>query len=396
MTKKILVIRSVCTLLLVILIAILPFLDSVKANFNLYKSPPQVTVSSPTTNTVYSQSIIPLNVQVKMNSHWIIAYEKLSWMKYLVDGQLEANLTVKDEKINSYGSFASGAATISDLSAGAHSVSIFGQTVLSDNSTNPLSDFRVDIYFIVVSVTPTILVLSPQSKTIDSTAVTLYFISDKSLSWTGYTLDNNMVVAAQTGSLIDKLSNGAHTLRIYGNDSTGKIHASQTTTFTINGKKPPIVTIDKEAIIQTRPKLPSDFQDKTWWMLIFEVNEQPSWMGYSLDRGATETIGGNTTLRLSYGSHTIIVYAKDNCGNMGSSSPYTFSLAPGEAGSAYASATPYQKPKATNFPSFTSTLEQPAHDIPDGLVIALVFILCLTSICGLTYIKRRKQKHDLI
>jgi parallel beta-helix repeat protein len=54
--------------------------------------------------------------------------------------------------------------------------------------------------------------------------------------------------------------------------------------------------------------------------LTFTVNEPTSWIGYSLDGQANVTISGNTTLTsLSYGQHSITVYANDTSGNMGAS-----------------------------------------------------------------------------
>jgi parallel beta-helix repeat protein len=54
--------------------------------------------------------------------------------------------------------------------------------------------------------------------------------------------------------------------------------------------------------------------------LTFTVNEPASWIGYSLDGQANVTISGNTTLTsLSYGQHSITVYANDTSGNMGAS-----------------------------------------------------------------------------
>jgi len=55
--------------------------------------------------------------------------------------------------------------------------------------------------------------------------------------------------------------------------------------------------------------------------LTFFVNEQVSWIGYSIDGKTNETISGNVTLiDVSDGAHTIIVYAVDLAGNEGSSS----------------------------------------------------------------------------
>ncbi len=61
--------------------------------------------------------------------------------------------------------------------------------------------------------------------------------------------------------------------------------------------------------------------------LSFSVNESTSWIGYSLDNLANVTITGNTTLtELSSGVHTIVVYANDTSGNMGSSRTVYFNV----------------------------------------------------------------------
>jgi hypothetical protein len=59
--------------------------------------------------------------------------------------------------------------------------------------------------------------------------------------------------------------------------------------------------------------------------LEFTVNEQTSWMGYSLDGEETATVAGNTTLvGLSDGSHNVTLYAKDAFENMGNSETIYF------------------------------------------------------------------------
>jgi hypothetical protein len=50
-----------------------------------------------------------------------------------------------------------------------------------------------------------------------------------------------------------------------------------------------------------------------------------SWMGYSLDGQANATVTGNTTLNVDKGSHSVVVYANDTYGNMGSSGAVCFS-----------------------------------------------------------------------
>jgi parallel beta-helix repeat protein len=61
--------------------------------------------------------------------------------------------------------------------------------------------------------------------------------------------------------------------------------------------------------------------------LIFKISEQFSWIGYSLDRQSNITITGNTTLKeLSDGQHNLVVYAKDEYGNIGVSQMIWFSV----------------------------------------------------------------------
>lgn len=54
--------------------------------------------------------------------------------------------------------------------------------------------------------------------------------------------------------------------------------------------------------------------------LTFTLNETASWIGYSLDGQQNVTVTGNRTLLVGEGTHSIIVYANNTVGNMGSSS----------------------------------------------------------------------------
>ena len=59
----------------------------------------------------------------------------------------------------------------------------------------------------------------------------------------------------------------------------------------------------------------------------FTVSESTSWIGYSLDGQANITIAGDTTLTgLSDGMHSLVVYASDIAGNMGSSDMVHFTI----------------------------------------------------------------------
>jgi len=62
--------------------------------------------------------------------------------------------------------------------------------------------------------------------------------------------------------------------------------------------------------------------------LVFTTNEAVNWTGYSLDGRQNVTVTGNSTITgIPNGSHSLVVYANDTLGNMGSSETLTFSVA---------------------------------------------------------------------
>ena len=400
-----------CTALLILLLLLLPLVEFASANpFHFGK--PKVTLLSPLTDHVYNQSSIPINVLVYMFAS--PAWVQLSWMKYSLDGHPDVGLAVTNEAISDgYNGYGTGA--LSGLPRGPHSLYIHGETIFTENS-HTYHSFNVTVYFVVDIVDPTIQVLSPQPKTYDSISVPLQFQTDKRMSWTGYSLDQSPVVTSQSSSTLDRLSNGLHSLRIYGRGVVGDIYASEKVVFNINGKKPPTVTLDIDAILHARPYLPSDFRDMTYWKLIFGVSEPPTWTAYCMDEGGNQTIEGNIILRLSYGTHTIIVYAKDYCGNAGASTPYTFTLNPSEAGSAYPSHSPIRSPmpKPSSYPTSTNSTHQltssnnanpknPLNQQPldgtnaidVGIIVALFVFIAITCVLVLR-IHRKKTKVNFL
>ncbi len=61
--------------------------------------------------------------------------------------------------------------------------------------------------------------------------------------------------------------------------------------------------------------------------LTYSINRDADWTGYSVDNQANVTItGGTNILGLSQGGHSIILYANDSQGNMGSSGTVYFSV----------------------------------------------------------------------
>jgi hypothetical protein len=61
--------------------------------------------------------------------------------------------------------------------------------------------------------------------------------------------------------------------------------------------------------------------------LNFTVDETTSWIGYSLNGQANVTVFGNTTLvGLLFGTYSVLIYANDTYGNMGSSETVYFTV----------------------------------------------------------------------
>lgn len=379
---------TLCILLLMLPLLLMSSVEYASANFDYH--PPRVTVISPVTDMTYdNQASIALSVKVEMYS-WdgSFNWEQLAEVKYSLDGQPDGSATIENKAKNGVSEgFAT--ATLSGVTEGAHSLYIYGKTTLSKSSER--ASFDRTIFFVVGKVTPTIQVLSPQQKTYNSKDVSLLFKSDKPLTWTGYSLDQKMVVTSLPSAVITNLFNGEHYLRVYGNDTDGNICASQEIVFTINGKNPPTVTIDAQAIAEARKRVPEDFGNRSWTYLPlkFHVNEPTTWTGCSIDGGAIQTIEINMTLsNVPFGRHTIIVYAKDICGNMGSSAPLTINLLRGVAGSAYASPNASQ----TNLQEIIPENNPSNNTSTMGLIVASAALAAIVAFACVFLFKRYRRK----
>jgi N-acetylneuraminic acid mutarotase len=93
--------------------------------------------------------------------------------------------------------------------------------------------------------------------------------------------------------------------------------------------------------------------------LVFTVNKQASWTGYSLDEQDNVTITGNTKLpSLTSGSHTLTVYAEDTYENTGASEIISFSI---------------------------------TEPFPTALVAITAAVVAVISLGALVYFKKRKH-----
>ena len=188
----------------------------------------------------------------------------------------------------------------------------------------------------VITQSPTIIVLSPKENDTYSTGNVSLQVNVGSEFWVInsiyyeadwregihriFTVQDqpNMEWALRTSLTVNftGVPNGSHSITVYANLHNHEQGAS-TVHFTTNAPLPRISGLS----IENRTYYTRDLS------LDFSVDKPTSWLGYSLDGDANITIMGNKTLQgLSYGQHSIIVYANDTIGNFGSSEKIYFSV----------------------------------------------------------------------
>ncbi len=194
---------------------------------------------------------------------------------------------------------------------------------LEDEDTNRFKTVTMDTnvtltaVFALDTVPPTISIVSPENKTYAKAEVPLTFIADESTSWIGYSLDGQANITIAENATLTWLSEKMHSLVVYARDIAGNIGSSDMVYFTTDTIPPNISIASPENEVYDTNDIP----------LTFTVDEQVSWIAYSLNGRANKTIAGNTTLTdLSDGSHSIIVCAKDAAGNIRASEIIYFTI----------------------------------------------------------------------
>ena len=170
----------------------------------------------------------------------------------------------------------------------------------------------------VVDSPPDVSIVSPENKTYSSSNILLIYAVNETTHWSGYSLDGGVNITIMGNVTLTGLTNGAHSIAVYANDSAGNMGASDTVYFTVNDATPPIITILSPL-------------NKTYATinvpLIFNADEVLSWVAYSLDHEANVTITGNTTLAgLDESLHSIQIYGTDMSDNTGKSDEMLFSF----------------------------------------------------------------------
>jgi uncharacterized protein YneR len=265
--------------------------------FNTYvptpdTTPPTITITSPQ-ETTYSTTEVALTFTID---------EPVLWISYCLDD--EDNVTI------------TGNTTLSDFSEGEHTIKIFARDTTGNTGISNMATFKVD------TTPPTITVTSPEETTYSTGNVFLEFTINEETTWISYSLDEADNVTITSDSVLSALSEGPHNIIVFATDYAGNTGASSTVQFTIS-----ITPVDTTLpTIKINSPQNSSYATPTV-DLNFNINEQTSWIAYSLDGMDNVTISGNTTISgLSEGSHNIVVFAMDTTGNTGASSLVQFTI----------------------------------------------------------------------
>jgi hypothetical protein len=166
------------------------------------------------------------------------------------------------------------------------------------------------------------VIVSPVNQQIyNAIEVPLTYTIDEEILWSYYYVDNHEDLKYFEGNItLSSLSEGQHMVSLYVVTKTGPNQQEHSTSQKI------FFYVDTMA-----PKV-SNFSvsntDSGDRFLNFTVDEEASWVGYSLDNQANVTVNGDIILNdLAIGSHNVTFYAEDAAGNMGASEVFFFTIA---------------------------------------------------------------------
>ena len=248
------------------------------------ETPPVVDIVSPMNTTYYTTEV---SLEYKVEE------EYPDWVGYSLDGAANETLT--------------GNTTLTNLGLGSHDLTVYA----SDTSRYWGKD---TVYFTVKDATPPVVdIISPINTTYTAASIPLeYKVEEEHPDWVGYSLDGAANVTLTGNTTLSGLSYALHSITVYANDTSGN-WGEDTVYFTVaKDETPPAVTIISPA------------WEKTYYSssvpLTYKVEEEnPDWIGYSLDGATNVTLTGNTTLtNLGLDDHDLTVYANDTFGNWGS------------------------------------------------------------------------------
>ena len=183
------------------------------------------------------------------------------------------------------------------LTTGSGTKTVYGK--FKDNAGN-WSEETYTASITLDTIAPAVTISSPVtgSTTSNTTPLLLYSVSDGTVV---VKVDSN-IVSKGSGSILDLLSEGTHTLLVESTDAVGNIGFAESF-FTID-TTPPSVTISSPVSGPTNSTTPT---------LIYSVSDGT--VAVTVDGTAVQTLSGEQLSSLPTGTHTVRVEATDSAGN---------------------------------------------------------------------------------
>ena len=174
------------------------------------------------------------------------------------------------------------------------------------------------VTFLINTITPYLILLSPENKTYKSD-IPLDFSAFKT-SDIRYSLDGQANVSVTGATTLKDVPDGPHGLVLFGTSDAGITYTPDAVFFGVD-TGPPKVTVSWPLEYETyyAPTIP----------LTFSVSEPSPLISYSLDGHRSVNVTGNATLtELSVGYHVLIFTAQDSVTNQQGYAEVHFSIEP--------------------------------------------------------------------
>ena len=250
-----------------------------KLSYESDSTPPSVSISSPTSNSIVSTTTLTYSVVEKNIKSTIVYLDSV------------ANASARPSGY-----------TFSSISNGQHNITIYVTDYVGNTDTKT-------VLFTVDKINPVVSILSPKSDSYSSFVTFLYSVSDANLASTTIFLDS-----APNGSIIpsgkqyNSLSDGQHNLTIKSTDLAGN-KASSTVIFYIDNTNPVVSFIN--------PILYSKNNYIKLNYTVSDLNLKNITIYFDGIKNSTSENPGFIFNSLQEGKHNITIIAEDLAGNKG-------------------------------------------------------------------------------
>jgi parallel beta-helix repeat protein len=260
-------------------------------------TPPKIRIVLPE-NKTYLVNTVLLNFTVD---------EPTSWIGYRVDGQ--NNITVV------------GNTTVAGLTDGLHTIVVYANDTVGNMGASDVLPFTVD------TIPPSINVVLPENATYMSSSVPLNFTVNKPTSWSRYSLDGQNNITIATNTTLSGLSDGAHYVVVYANDTGGRIGASDVIRFLVDTVPPSISDVHQtpsgnSVLPQDETNVDATVTDnasgvKRVTLICAYTNSSGTWAKIIGMTSPGQNVYSATIPRFPYGTNvTYVIVAEDSAGNI--------------------------------------------------------------------------------